>query len=79
MGIFRAVRLLMRIAASPDLERAFLSSPESMQREKLEAAAREFLASLPILPGVEEDTWNHEKRIRTAFGAARVWLEELAK
>lgn len=79
MGIFRAVRLLLQIAARPELVQAFLASPAEMERTRKEAIAREFLAHLPIFPGEKEDTWNHENRIRTAFACARVWLEESAK
>lgn len=79
MGIIRAVRLLLQIAARPELVQAFLASPAEMEKQRREHVAKEFLAILPVFPGLEEDTWNHEKRIRTAFACARVWCEERAK
>lgn len=79
MTIIRAFRLLMQIAAKPDLAAAFLASPDEIVRQRKEAIAREFLAHLPIFAGEKEDTWNHENRIRTAFACARVWIEEAGK
>lgn len=79
MGIIRAVILLLKIAAKPELAAAFLASPDEIIRQRKEAVAREFLAHLPIFAGEKEDTWNHENRIRTAFACARVWIEEAAK
>lgn len=83
MGFIRALRLLMKIAARPELVQALLlpvpaKSTAEARADKLEEMALRFMQEHPILPGLEEDTWNHLKRIESSFACARKWLAELS-
>ena len=79
MGLLNALRLLIQLARRPEIAEAFLDSPAAIKRARIEAKAAEFLAQLPVFPGREEDTWNHEARIKTAVRCGRLWAEALDK